>query len=342
MSRICVCLFAGASVCLLAINSGRAQTLNPIGINVAADSNGTVGSMTGEQPELEADDTLGTPPQAGTAGVVPINNWNNLVITRFKPNSNPAIPSTNLPLTQPVASCAIPFAINDSTGAAVAGAAVTAWTGGDSFSVYGQARQNNDAQLVNGFLGTQNNPSGTGNIPDSITVTLPSGYVNAGYSVYVYFNANAAKLFSDISLTSGSFTSPTYYELTQGNTVAGIPFNNSPAGIGPNGEGIYTYTDGSADNSTTNSTGFGMTTGTAPNFTGSLSANYVVINVPAGAGSSFTASLFEPISTGTGSGNPGIAALEIVPVPEPASLALLLLGAAPAAWVVSRRRKIVD
>lgn len=113
--------------------------------------------------------------------------------------------------------------------------------------------------------------------------------------------------------------------------------------------GTYTFVDGSADNSAdgdnTTMNGYGMTTGTYPNYTGSIQANYVDIPVPAGGAGSFTVSLAEPVESPTaGNGNPGITAIEIVPngpvgVPEPSSIALLLLAAVPVGFRFARRRR---
>ena len=93
MSRFSFHLLAGAAAILFAANVGQAQTVLPIGINIAADG-GTAGSSTGEQPEQL--------PAADMAGVVPISNWNNLVITRFTTAQTHS--STNLPAAQSIPS----------------------------------------------------------------------------------------------------------------------------------------------------------------------------------------------------------------------------------------------
>jgi hypothetical protein len=296
MSRISVCLM-GAAI-LFAANSGRADDTNPIGISIAADG-GSAGSMTGEQPEQL--------PAADTAGVVPITNWNNLVIDRFTTAQSHS--SSSLPTGQNPASSAMAFALNDDTNAA-SGAQVTAWTGGDTYSVYGTPETNGDQQMMNGLLGSKK--TGGTNSPQNASLTIgsiPNYYVTNGYSVYVYFNNNGSGQDGIISLTSGTFTSASYYVATVGP-------------IALNGMGQYVYTDGSAST-------------TAGTYTAS---NYVDIAVPAGNGSSFQVSLNEPTT-----GNPGITGLELVPnapvgVPEPGSLALILFGAVPAAWMIRRRK----
>lgn len=181
MRRISVYFHAGVSVIFFAANPGRADSLNPIGINIA-------GGQSSDGPEQETDQTNSvtapTQPEPTTAGVVPIDNWNNLVIDNFTTGSTHS--SSSLPTGQTPASSTMPFAgtsssgLTDSDGNAVAGAEVTAWTGGISYSTYGSTKINNNAQLMNGYLGTKNNGTGSNNVPGSVTVSLPSGYVSAG------------------------------------------------------------------------------------------------------------------------------------------------------------------
>ena len=60
---------------------GRADDMNPIGINIAADSGNDQDTPTAtEEPEQIDTGTYAT----GAAGVVAINNYNNLIIDRFK------------------------------------------------------------------------------------------------------------------------------------------------------------------------------------------------------------------------------------------------------------------
>lgn len=98
--------FVLATVLLFATSRSDGGSLLPIGIHVAADGNLTVGSTTGEQPEM-----LGT---SAVAGVVPMNNWNDFVITRFKDGADNS--STNLPAPQSVSTSPTPFTLNDSSG----------------------------------------------------------------------------------------------------------------------------------------------------------------------------------------------------------------------------------
>lgn len=301
MSRISVYLLAGAAAILFAANVGHAQTPLPIGINIAADA-GSAGSMTGEQPEQL--------PAADTAGVVPISNWNNLVIDRFTTAQTHS--SSALPTGQNPASSAIPFTLSDSSATATT-AQVTAWTGGDSYSVYGTAGSSPDQQLMNGLLGSKK--TGGSNSPQNASLTIssiPAGYISAGYDVYVYYNNNNAVGSPQdgvVTLTSGSFTSATYDVATVGQ----VPLN---------GDGTYPYTEYNTATNTVN----------VFNSTNYYVSNYLIIPVPAGGASSFQVSFAEP-----NTGNPGITAIEIVPVPEPSSLALLLFATVPTALLISRR-----
>lgn len=315
MRRLSMCCVAGVAAVFAATSFGQAQTLNPIGISVAADA-GNVGDSPSATEEPE--EMISTQ----TAGVVPISNWNNLVIDRFKTNTqvggqNPS--SSNLPPDQAIPNSAMPFALSDDMGNS-SGASVTAWTGAVSYAQSqsgantGYTYTNADAQLNNGYIG---DASGR---PASITISLPSGFISAGYNVYVYFNVNGGPNANEkgiVSLYDGGTTTnvtgtPNYYVTMETNADL--------TGTKPNQ--TLTYVDDSAStNPSTYATG---------NF----------VNIPVAAGAS-PSSITVNLGYGTGStGNEGIAAIELVPVPEPTSLALLLLGAAPAAWVISRRRKI--
>ncbi len=303
MSRISVYFLASVAATLFAANIGHSQTPLPIGINIAADG-GTANSMTGEQPEQL--------PAADVAGVVPISNWNNLVIDRFTTAQTHS--STALPTGQNPASSAIPFTLNDDSATATT-AQVTAWTGGDTFSVYQPNTETQpDQQLMNGLLGAKK--TGGSNSPQNASLTIsniPASYISAGYDVYVYYNNNNAVGSPQdgiVTLTSGAFTSSTYDVATVGQ----VPLN---------GDGTYPYTQ---YNTATN-------TVTVFNSTNFYVSNYLVIPVPSGGASSFQVSLFEP-----NTGNPGFTAIEIVPVPEPSSIVLLLFGAAPIGFLIARRR----
>ncbi len=324
MRRFSLCCVAGAAIAFVAANVGLAQTLNPIGISVAADA-GADQDMPSATEEPEQIDGSGTYNTNGSAGVVSISNWNNLIIDRFKTSdkgqdgsTNPS--STNPPKTQAVVNSAIPLALNDDTGNP-SGASVTAWTGAVSYAQSqsgansGYTYTNPDAQLNNGYIGDANGR------PASITISLPTGFISAGYNVYVYFNVNGGFNASEkgiVSLFNGgnttNVTGTTNYYVT-------MEANTDLTGTKPNQ--TLTYVD---DSSSTNSSTY-------------ATGNYVNIPVAAGASPS---SITVNLGYGTGStGNEGIAAIELVPVPEPTSLALLLLlCAAPAAWLVSRRRRI--
>lgn len=352
MSRISMYLLAGTAVCLVAVNIGRAQTLNSIGINIAADG-GSDGGATPPPQTLNtspAEGSLPSNPVAGFYGTnytvsggtatnteanVAIANWNDFIITRFKiadgPHASDAAAGWNggVPSAQgsyktsPVAvdpgygSSAAPFLLMDSSGALTT-AQVAYWQGTNTFATYNpNTGLNPDAQLESGNLGSQHNATGAAQVTID---NIPSGYISAGYNVYVYFNTNSAGAEAAISLvqpTAGpdaglGYVSPsTYYIKTVGNgaTIEGTSTADT-----------YEYTDGSS------STTAGVY----------MASNFVEIPVPAvSATSTFTVNYAE-----ADAGDGGITAIEIVPVPEPTSLALLLLGAAPAAWVISRRRKV--
>ncbi len=260
----------GSSSVTLAGGTLRFQTgANVVGVHIAADG-GTVGSSTGEQPEL-----LGP---TATAGVVPINNWNDFVVTRFTNGGDKS--NTNLPQAQSIPTTPTPFTLNNSGGTAST-AQVTAWQANNSFSTYGAPQSNPDAQLVNGFIGAINSGTSTTSpvtFPAKMTI---SGVPLSDYSVYVYFNNDRVGQNAEISLTSGSYTSSTYYVKTEG----AAPLSN----------GVYTYTPG------TSSTVAGTYT----------PSNYVQIPVPvSGTNSSFTVTLSSPTNGGN---TPGIAAIELVP-----------------------------
>ena len=210
---------------------------NTIGVNIAADA-GTAGSTAGEQPE-----TLGS---TVTAGVVPMSNWNDFVVTRFTNGGDKS--NTNLPLPQSVPTTPTPFTLKNNAGT-VTTAQVTAWQANNTFSVYGAVQTNPNAQLVNGFIGSiLSTGGGSPTFPATITIgNVPV----SDYQVYVYFNNNNVGQNAEIVLNSGSYTSPTYFVQTQGTA----PLNGAN----------YTFTSGTAS--------------TAPGtYTPS---NYVAIPVPA-------------------------------------------------------------
>ncbi len=287
---------------LIAPSRTSASSLLPIGIHIAADGNLTVGSTTGEQPEL-----LGT---SAVAGAVPISNWNDFVITRFKDGDDKS--STNLPTPQSISTSPTPFTLNDSSGSATT-AQVTAWSGNDTFSVYGtsETSANPNAQLVNGLLGAVNDVA-FGTVPAVATVS--SVPFSAGYNVYVYFNNNVTNELGQVGLASGTYNSPTYYFATMGQeSPSASPFFAS-------------------DTASTTPGTFVM-------------GNYVEIPVPAlgddGTTGQFTVTLSsEPTGTEVPHPTPSIAAIEIVPVgyvPEPSSL--LLVGVAAIGLLLAFARK---
>ncbi len=191
----------------------------------------------------------------------------------------------NPPLPQSVPTSTTPFSLNDSTGSTTT-AQVTAWQANNTFSVYGAPQTNANAQLVNGFIGAINNTSAsTPTFPATLSVgTVPY----SGYNVYVYFNNNNSGQNTEITLTSGNYTSATYYVQTQG--------------AGPLSGNTYTFTSGTA------STNPGTYT----------PSNFVEIPVPApganGSNDGFTVTL---ASATSGGNTPGIAAVEIVPTSGP-------------------------
>lgn len=294
----CLCSIA----LLLAASQANADNLNPIGVHIAADA-GIKGSSSGEQPELLGPDV--------TAGVVPMSNWNDFVITRFLDGGDNS--NTNPPEPQSIPTSSAPFTLMDSSGAATS-AQVTAWTGNNSYSVYGgsETAANPDAQLINGYLGSINEPGmSLPNYPAVMTISsLPFA---SGYDVYVYFNSNFKDREGMISLTSGGYTSATYYFSTLGSSRS------------PTADPFFID-----DSSST-------TPGVYPE------GNYVEITVPApaidGATNQFTITLS---SVDSGSANPthtpGLAAIEIVPIPEPSSLALMFAASSSIIGLAVRRR----
>lgn len=289
-------------VFLFAASRANATDLNPIGVHIAADG-GTEGSSSGEQPELLGPDV--------TAGVVPMSNWNDFVITRFLNGEDKS--NTDLPEPQSIPTSSTPFTLMDSSGAATS-AQVTAWTGNNSFSVYGgsETAANPNAQLVNGLLGSINAPDRSRpNYPAVMTISsLP---FSAGYDVYVYFNANFKDYQGMISLASGSYTSATYYFSTTGQSYS--PTSNP-----------FFIDDSSS-----------TTPGVYPE------GNYVEIPVPAsgidGATNQFTITL-SAVDSGNAdpAHSPGFTAIEIVPIPEPSSLALMIAAASSMIGLATRRR----
>ena len=257
----------------VSLSGGTLQfTTNTLGLHIAADS-GTVGSSSGEQPE-----TIGT---SAVAGVVPISNWNDFVVTRFLNGGDKS--NTNLPSPQSVATTPTPLILNNSTGTTTT-AQVTAWQSNNTFSVYGTPQANPNAQLVNGFIGSINNTSPP-TFPAKVTV---SSIPLDGYNVYVYFNNNLVGQNTQISLASGTYTSPTYYVATQGTA----PLSN----------GNYTFTSGTASTSSSTYT----------------PSNFVEISLPSVGTSGVTNSFTVTLSSATSGGNtPGIAAIEIVPSAGP-------------------------
>lgn len=239
-----------------------------IGINIAADG-GSPGSSSGEQPEQM--------PAATVAGVAPMSNWNNLIITKFADGNH--YTSANLPTDpqpQSVASTPMPMTLNYASGAA-SSAQVTSWAGSNTYSVYGSTQTTGDAQLNNGLLGGGN--SSTNGVHPA-TVTISNIPYTSGYTLYVYFNNNSSAQDAVISAASGSYSSPSYYVSTEG-AISGSPF----------------YTDGSGST-------------TAGNYAAS---DYVAIPIPAdsagGPTNSLTVTLAEPVQ---GSANPGITAIQLV------------------------------
>jgi hypothetical protein len=272
----------------------------PIGIHIAADQ-GTAGSSTGEQPELLGPNV--------TAGVVPISNWNDFVITRFFDGTDKS--STDLPSPQSIPTSATPFTLNDSSGAATT-AQVTAWSGNDSYDVYGGSElpANPNAQLVNGFLGSIHSARFP-NHPATFTVSdVP--YTSA-YDVYVYFNSAGAAGGDNGNtwVASGSFLTPTVFFSTMGQE----PPDTSPFFV----------------QATSNSNSLYML------------GNYAEFAMPApgadGTDSDFTVTVATPYYSGDHDAPiPGIAAIELVPVPEPSSLAILL-ACGVAAWPIALLRR---
>jgi PEP-CTERM motif len=269
-------------------------TALPIGIHIAADR-GTVGSSTGEQPELLGPDV--------TAGVVPISNWNDFVITRFADGGDKS--STNLPEPQRIPTSATPFTLNDSSGAATT-AQVTAWSGNNSYSYYGasETTANPNAQLVNGNLGSINNVKHP-NHPATFTVSgVP---YTSGYDIYVYFCGGDD---GSVGIASGSFLTPSVYFLA----IAGESPTASPFLVEATSNDPGSYTLG----------------------------NYAEFAMPApgsdGTNSAFTVTIQLPYSSDTPAPVTGIAAIELVPVPEPSTLAILLAGLV-AVWPIARCRR---
>ncbi|HLX60329.1 MAG TPA: autotransporter-associated beta strand repeat-containing protein [Planctomycetota bacterium] len=122
----------------------------------------------------------------GVAGVVPIANWNNIQ----------TIAGTNVALT-------------DSSGSAIS--TTLTFSGAPvSYSVYGVAQANQDAQLMNSYLDTNAN---AGNTTNTITITnIP--YAN--YRVYVYVQSDGGGRQGHVTVGA-----TTYYFNTIGN---GAPF----------------------------------------------------------------------------------------------------------------------
>ncbi len=257
----------------LVLNGGTLRLSAPaeIGVNIAADA-GTAGSSSGEQPE-----TLGS----ALAGVVPMSNWNDFVITRYGIGGNKS--SSNPPLAQSVPTSSTPFTLTDATGASTT-AQVASWSGSNTFSAYGSPQTVPNAQLENGFLGALND-----NAHPNVAATLTINNVpySAGYNVYVYFtnnNPGTSNVQGQVSLTSGTYSSSTYYVQMEGpQSATTTPFFVS--GTSSTTAGIYT------------------------------TSNYVEISVPAqgtaGVSSNFTITLASP-PTGANQVTPGLAGVQIV------------------------------
>jgi hypothetical protein len=299
----CCCLLAAVTTMSSNLRNAEADTMLPIGVHIATDGS-PIGSTGGEQPQL-----IGP---VVTAGVVPIDNWNDFVITRFTNGQDKS--NTNLPVPQSIFTTPTPDTLNDSSGTPTS-AEVTAWTGNNTYVVYGTVNSTNypNAALVNGVLGAINSETYP-NYPAMFTISgVP---YSTGYDVYVYFNNNTADQDAQIGLSSGTYNSSNYYVTTEGKT----PMTSSPF-----------FTDGSAST-------------TPGNYN---SSDYVEIPVPApgtdGAMSQFTVTLTAAPSDlhGAPYETPGIAAIELVPVgyavPEPSSLALFGLGVALAIGWRTRR-----
>ncbi len=259
----------------LTLNGGKLVFAAPatIGVNVAADG-GTVGSSSGEQPELMSAASIAGMPQ------VAMNNWNNFVITRFTNGGNNS--NSNPPHAQSVPTSSTPFALVDSSGSATS-AQVVGWSGNNSYSVYGasQASANPNAQLVNGILGGINSTS----FPNHpATFTISGVPYTTGYSVYVYFNNNLSAQNALVWLQGGGYGSSTYYVTTLGqqSTIASPFFISGTSSTNP---GTYM----------------------ASNYV----AIPVPVIGPGGAPTQFTVTLSAAFS-GTNNNTPGIAALEIV------------------------------
>ncbi len=210
-----------------------------------------------------------------------MTNWNDFVITRYGVGSNNS--NSNPPQPQSVPTSSIPFTLTDGTGASTT-AQVTSWSGGNTFSTYGSTQTVPNAQLLNGFLGGIND---TAHPNHPATLTISNVPYSSGYNVYVYFtnnNPSTSDIQGQISLTSGSYTSPTYYLQAEGpETPTTVPFFVS-----------------------------GTSSTTAGNYTNS---NYVEIPVPAigtqGASSVFTVTVASP-ATGSNQVTPGLAGVEVV------------------------------
>ena len=154
---------------------------NGIGVHIAADQDPNGTGASGQLPF-----TIGT---SVTAGVVPMSNWNDLVITRFTlANSNvgqDSNSSTPPPAQGTVSSSSIPLALNTSSGAS-SGAAVSAWSGAFTFTVYEASNASvtatPNATLVNGYLGAISpNSRSIAALNNSAVVTI-SGIPYASYS----------------------------------------------------------------------------------------------------------------------------------------------------------------
>ncbi|MEI6232080.1 MAG: MBG domain-containing protein [Planctomycetota bacterium] len=138
----------------------------------------------------------------GSAGVVPMSNWNNIA----------GLSGQNL-------------ALIDSTGAA--SAMTLSYSGSaNSYSVYGSAKADQNAQLLNSYQDTSsNNPT--------VTVQL-ANIPYAKYRVYVYVNSDGAGRLGHVTLGGSS-----YYVNTFGNVT--FPGYTQAAGTTPTAYNTSNY-----------------------------------------------------------------------------------------------------